>query len=140
MAPCFALGHRLGSTKYACAGPVYEVITSVPDGRQISNDSLILTPTGANTLTGKLPPSFNATKLLSIGTYQAVFTYYPTSNFTQPFPLVVGFQVVVSLPASSWHMRLMQARARPRRCSAAPISSGCRRPQTLTGGLLNEGV
>ena len=82
---------------YVHAGPVYEVITSVPSGQQISNDSLILTPTGANTLTGKLPPSFNATKLLGIGTYQAVFTYYPTSNFTQPFPLVVGFQVVVSL-------------------------------------------
>lgn len=42
-----------------------------------------------------LPSTFNASQYLTIGNYQAVFTYVPSVNFTQPQPLTVTFQVTV---------------------------------------------
>ncbi len=81
------------------AGMVYEAITNQATGALITNSSLVLTPQDANSLTGKLPASFNATALLAAGTYQATFTYFPSPNFTQPTPLVVVFQIVVRQPS-----------------------------------------
>lgn len=77
------------------AGPIYEVITSDTTNQQIGNYSLVLTSIGSNAVQGKLPSSFNATQLLPPGQYTAVYTYYPSSNFTQPTPLTITFQVSV---------------------------------------------
>lgn len=61
----------------------------------MGNYSLQLTVLNANTVQGKLPSSFDAESLLTDGTYTAVYTYYPTPNFTQPSPLTITFQITV---------------------------------------------
>ena len=43
----------------------------------------------------KLPSSFNAEQELTTGSYTAVYTYYPTSNFTQPDSLTLTFEITV---------------------------------------------
>ena len=80
-----------------CAGPVYEYITN-NNGSVVGNYSLVLTAADANTVQGKLPSSFDAQALLDDGTYTAVYTYYPTANFTQPSPLTITFQITVCPP------------------------------------------
>lgn len=76
------------------AGPVYEYITN-KDGTVVGNYSLDLTVLDANTVQGKLPSSFDAESLLTDGSYTAVYTYYPTPNFTQPAPLTITFDITV---------------------------------------------
>jgi hypothetical protein len=87
-----------GSEANGCfwdAGNLFETITSVPDGTLIGNYSLGLVPVNANTVLGVLPPGFNASNVLTVGNYQALYQYFPTSNFTQPLPLYVSFTVTV---------------------------------------------
>lgn len=81
--------------RLACTGSSYEVITNSA-GTQIGNFSLTATPLNANTLALTLPTTFNASQLLSTGSYTAVITYYPTQNFTQPIPLTIQFSITVS--------------------------------------------
>ena len=73
---------------------MYEYITN-DNGSVVGNYSLQLTVLNSNTVQGQLPSSFNAEQLLSDGSYTAVYTYYPTSNFTQPSPLTITFSITV---------------------------------------------
>ena len=66
----------------------------------VGNYSLVLTALDANTVQGKLPSSFDAENLLTDGSYTAVYTYYPTPNFTQPAPLTITFDISVRPPFS----------------------------------------
>ena len=79
----------------AIAGPVYEVITADSDNSLVGNFSCKLTTLNANTVQAKLPSSFNAEQELTTGSYTAVYTYYPTSNFTQPDSLTLTFEITV---------------------------------------------
>ena len=81
---------------------MYEYITN-NNGSVVGNYSLQLTAADANTVQGKLPSSFDAAALLDDGTYTAVYTYFPTPNFTQPSPLTITFQITVR-PLLSWHL------------------------------------
>lgn len=74
---------------------MYEVITNNNGNVLVGNYSCVLTLLNANTVQATLPSSFNANQLLTTGTYTAVYTYYPTSNFTQPDPLTLQFQITV---------------------------------------------
>ncbi len=78
---------------------MYEYITN-NNGNVVGNYSLDLTVLNANTVQGKLPSSFDAESLLDDGSYTAVYTYYPTPNFTQPAPLTITFEITVGLPVS----------------------------------------
>ncbi len=78
------------------AGAAYAVITrNEPTTAVIGNFSLTLIPVGQNSVNLKLPASFDAASLLSVGAYTAVYTYYPTPDFTTPVPLTINFNVVV---------------------------------------------
>ena len=79
----------------AHAGPVYEVITADNDNSLVGNFSCKLTTLNANTVQAKLPSSFDAEQELTTGSYTAVYTYYPTSNFTQPDSLTLTFEIMV---------------------------------------------
>lgn len=61
----------------------------------IGNFTMVSTPITANAVALTLPPTFNATQLLSTGSYTAVITYYPTINFTMPIPLTITFTITV---------------------------------------------
>ncbi|CAL5223963.1 g6569 [Coccomyxa viridis] len=88
------------ATGVAPQGPVYEYITN-KDGTVVGNYSLDLTVLDANTVQGKLPSSFDAESLLTDGSYTAVYTYYPTPNFTQPAPLTITFDITGGTPSPS---------------------------------------
>ena len=79
------------------AGPTFEVITNANTGQVIGNYTLVYTQLNANTWAATLPSSFNATQLLGVGDYTAVFTYSGTSNFFNPAPLAVQFSITVCL-------------------------------------------
>ncbi len=81
---------------------MYEVITNSDGDVLVGNYSCVLTPLNANTIQATLPSSFNAKKLLTTGTYTAVYTYYPTNNFTQPEPLTLQFQIIVRHCLTVW--------------------------------------
>ncbi|CAL8465922.1 g5458 [Coccomyxa elongata] len=66
----------------------------------IGNYSLALVKMGANTVKLVLPSSFDAATLFTTtGAYRLIETYYPTPNFSQPQPLVIGFTITRSTPA-----------------------------------------
>jgi len=73
---------------------VYEVITN-SNGTLVGNYSLTLTTLNSNIIQAQLPKSFNAANSLGVGMYTAVYTYYPSTNFTQPTPLTITFQISV---------------------------------------------
>ena len=77
------------------AGNSYAVIVD-SSGNTIGNFTLVATGINPNTVALSLPSTFNATALLQTGSYTETITYYPTSNFTQPSPLVIQFQITVS--------------------------------------------
>ncbi|CAK0738199.1 hypothetical protein CVIRNUC_001008 [Coccomyxa viridis] len=79
-------------------GPVYEVITADSDNSLVGNFSCKLTTLNANTVQAKLLSSFNAEQELTTGSYTAVYTYYPTSNFTQPDSLTLTFEITNLTP------------------------------------------
>ena len=81
---------------------MYEVITNNNGNVLVGNYSCVLTPLDANTVQATLPSSFNANQLLTTGTYTAIYTYYPTSNFTQPDPLTLQFQIMVRQCPTLW--------------------------------------
>ena len=85
------------------AGPTFEVITNADTGQVIGNYTLVYTQLDANTLSASLPSSFNASQLLGVGNYTAVFTYSGTSNFFDPSPLTVQFSIAVCLLPSPSH-------------------------------------
>ena len=85
------------------AGPTFEVITNADTGQVIGNYTLVYTQLDANTLAATLPSSFNASQLLGVGNYTAVFTYSGTSNFFDPSPLTVQFSIAVCLLPSPSH-------------------------------------
>ena len=96
--PRHAFSFKLSTA--AAAGNSYEVITA-SNGNVIGNFSLVSTPLTANAVALTLPPTFNATQLLSTGSYTAVITYYPTINFTMPIPLTITFTITVRTLESS---------------------------------------
>ena len=94
----------MGSTMLY-AGPTFEVITNANTGQVIGNYTLVYTQLDANTLAASLPSSFNASQVLGVGDYTAVFTYLGTSNFLNPTPLTVQFSIAVCLfpsPSFCW--------------------------------------
>lgn len=81
------------------AGAAYAAFYKDPAGANtlIGNYSLVFTPVDANTVKLNFPASFNAATLFTTpGPYRLIETYFPTPNFTQPTPLVIGFTVSVS--------------------------------------------
>ncbi len=84
----------------ACAGTAFGAFYKDPSGANtlIGNYSLIFTPQDANTVKLDFPSNFNAATLFTTtGSYRLIETYFPTFNFTQPQPLVVGFTVTVCI-------------------------------------------
>lgn len=80
-------------------GAAYAAFYKDPAGANtlIGNYSLVFTPVDANTVKLTFPASFNAATLFTTpGPYRLIETYFPTPNFTQPTPLVIGFTVSVS--------------------------------------------
>ena len=62
----------------------------------IGNFSLTLVKVSANSVKLTLPSNFDATALFTTtGAYRLIETYYPTPDFTQPQPLVIGFTITV---------------------------------------------
>ena len=80
------------------AGTVTVQIQTVPasggTAQNIGTFPTTIAPLNPNQAVATLT-NFNATQLLSVGTYQANFTYFPSPNFTQPTPLIVNFQITV---------------------------------------------
>ena len=71
------------------------MITADSDNSLVGNFSCTLTTLNPNTVQAKLPSSFHAEIELTTGSYTAVYTYYPTPNFTQPNALTLTFQITV---------------------------------------------
>ena len=90
----FRAPHDACSYLLVGAGTSYAVIVD-SSGNTIGNFTLVATGINPNTLALTLPSTFNATALLQTGSYTETITYYPTSNFTQPSPLVIQFQITV---------------------------------------------
>ena len=102
------------------AGPVYEVITADSDNSLVGNFSCKLTTLNPNTVQAKLPSSFDAEQELTTGSYTAVYTYYPTSNFTQPESLTLTFEITVRA-SPCCVPRQVPMDAMPRHAPAMPL-------------------
>ncbi|CAK0738191.1 hypothetical protein CVIRNUC_001007 [Coccomyxa viridis] len=90
---------NVNNTNQQPQGISYAVIVD-SSGNTIGNFTLVATGINPNTVALSLPSTFNATALLQTGSYTETITYYPTSNFTQPSPLVIQFQITnVPVPA-----------------------------------------
>ncbi|BDA48294.1 hypothetical protein COCOBI_11-5540 [Coccomyxa sp. Obi] len=93
---------NLNLTNVPPAGTAYGAFYQDPMGANtlIGNYSLILTPKDANTVKLDFPSNFNPQTLFTTtGSYRLIETYFPTSNFTQPQPLVIGFTVTTTAPS-----------------------------------------
>ncbi len=80
------------------AGSAFAAFYKDPAGANtlIGNYSLVFTPVDANTVKLTFPSNFDAATLFTTtGPYRLIETYFPTPNFTQPQPLVIGFTVTV---------------------------------------------
>jgi hypothetical protein len=96
----------------ACAGELVGTIYKLPARTVITNDSLVQSVADNNTIHGKFPPSFRPAEELTVGSYQAIFNYYPVPNqFTMPFPLNANFSIVVRPSAAPFKRLLPGARA-----------------------------
>ncbi|CAL8465925.1 g5461 [Coccomyxa elongata] len=92
---------NLNLTSVVPAGSAYAAFYKDPAGANtlIGNYSLVFTPVDANTVKLTFPSNFNAATLFTTtGPYRLIETYYPTPNFTQPQPLVIGFTVTTTAP------------------------------------------
>ncbi|CAL8465926.1 g5462 [Coccomyxa elongata] len=92
---------NLNLTGVPPAGVAYGAFYKDPAGANtlIGNYSLVFTPQDANTVKLDFPSNFNAATLFTTtGAYRLIETYFPTPNFTQPLPLVVGFTVTTVAP------------------------------------------
>ncbi|KAK9902060.1 hypothetical protein WJX75_002972 [Coccomyxa subellipsoidea] len=93
---------NLNKTSVVPAGTAYAAFYKDPAGANtlIGNYSLVFTPVDANTVKLTFPASFNAATLFTTpGPYRLIETYFPTPNFTQPTPLVIGFTVAPTTPS-----------------------------------------
>ncbi|BDA48295.1 hypothetical protein COCOBI_11-5550 [Coccomyxa sp. Obi] len=92
---------NLNQTGVPPAGTAYGAFYQDPNGANtlIGNYSLVFTPLDANNVKLDFPSNFNAQTLFTTtGAYRLIETYFPTSNFTQPQPLVIGFTVTSTAP------------------------------------------
>ena len=108
-------------------------ITTVPASggtpQDIGTFPTTITPLNPNQALATLT-NFNATQLLTVGTYQANFTYFPSPNFTQPTPLIVNFQITARAPFLPLPMPLVLRSAR--RCAAHAARTRARAVCALT--------